>query len=277
MTKTRVEPTMTLRMTREQLIEALEERRPWAEQLDARNLAEHQRAEADFLKQFRAACREAAKWTYEEAKEHGFNVGLNGNSSSAPSCPRSVSAQLDAAIRWAAIRWARADKRVRVTLRPDNSGSVHWLLTHDENAPKRGAVLMSTTPASNDGEAWAAALVDVFSEEGYRDPPSGVDLISLERMRQLTVEGWTHEHDQDHHGGDLASAAVAYIACTLPLVDPECGWSEREAYGVVHNGPMPWPFDAASYKPSTNPVRNLVRAGALIAAEIDRIQRRAVA
>jgi hypothetical protein len=34
-----------------------------------------------------------------------------------------------------------------------------------------------------------------------------------------------------------------------------------------------WPWDEKWWKPSTNPIRNLVKAGALIAAEIDRLQR----
>lgn len=48
-----------------------------------------------------------------------------------------------------------------------------------------------------------------------------------------------------------------------------------------HNWPMEelvarrysWPWDEEWWKPSEDPVRNLVKAGALIAAEIDRLQR----
>jgi hypothetical protein len=35
-----------------------------------------------------------------------------------------------------------------------------------------------------------------------------------------------------------------------------------------------WPWDAEWWKPSPDSVRNLVKAGALIAAEIDRLQRK---
>jgi hypothetical protein len=35
-----------------------------------------------------------------------------------------------------------------------------------------------------------------------------------------------------------------------------------------------WPWDPSWWKPSPDPIRNLVKAGALIAAEIDRLQRR---
>jgi hypothetical protein len=34
-----------------------------------------------------------------------------------------------------------------------------------------------------------------------------------------------------------------------------------------------WPWDQDWWKPSPDPIRNLVKAGALIAAEIDRLQR----
>lgn len=35
----------------------------------------------------------------------------------------------------------------------------------------------------------------------------------------------------------------------------------------------PWPWDADAWKPTQDPIRQLVKAGALIAAEIDRRQR----
>lgn len=36
---------------------------------------------------------------------------------------------------------------------------------------------------------------------------------------------------------------------------------------------MGWPFNRKEWKPSSDPIRNLVKAGALIAAEIDRLHR----
>ena len=82
---------------------------------------------------------------------------------------------------------------------------------------------------------------------------NGAELIAAERLRHTEVEGWTPEHDDEHTDGELASAAAAYIF-------PD---------GHDHF----WPWDESWWKPSDDPIRNLAKAGALIAAEIDRLQR----
>lgn len=86
---------------------------------------------------------------------------------------------------------------------------------------------------------------------------NGIELIAAERARQISDDGWTAGHDDRHIGRELALAARTYLS---RAIDP----NENPAY---------WPWDATWWKPSTDPVRNLVKAGALIAAEIDRLQR----
>lgn len=89
---------------------------------------------------------------------------------------------------------------------------------------------------------------------------SGADLIAAERQRQIDSEGWTPEHD-DGHANDLVLAAIAY-----------------SYEGIRPNHPMApaiWPWDEEWWKPSEDRIRNLVKAGALIAAEIDRLYRAA--
>lgn len=97
----------------------------------------------------------------------------------------------------------------------------------------------------------------------------GIELIAEERKRQIEVEGWTADHDENHDAGQLAAAAVCYAS--------EAAYQEGEGmFGVREVGPdIPelWPWDVEWWKPSKDSVRNLVKAGALIAAEIDRIQR----
>ena len=91
------------------------------------------------------------------------------------------------------------------------------------------------------------------------DPaPTGADLIAAERDRQVTEEGFTPEHDDAHIPGDLARAGAAY---TMLAFAPK---------EFVRNL---WPWPRAQFKPSDDPIRNLVRAGALIAAELDRLLR----
>lgn len=123
------------------------------------------------------------------------------------------------------------------------------------------------------GDHWARIDVRVWAEKfrrraarlgisDYRttmskDIRTGAELISAERQRQVTIEGWTIQHDVDHHNdGDLSLAAIAYA------------WPQAGQSGLA---PGWWPFETHYWKPKDR-LRNLVRAGALIAAEIDRLQ-----
>ena len=94
----------------------------------------------------------------------------------------------------------------------------------------------------------------------------GIELIAEERQRQIEVEGWTKEHDAEHINDDLALAAVCY---TIP--------SELRHYSYCplrkERVPDFWPWDKKWWKPCPeNRIRELVKAGALIAAEIDRLE-----
>jgi hypothetical protein len=98
---------------------------------------------------------------------------------------------------------------------------------------------------------------------------SGVDLIAAERERQVSEEGWTQAHDDGHLACDLNYAAQAYCQEAL-----EPGTWPRTDSAEEHLLPPPtWPWDARDWKPSDDRVGNLVKAGALIAAEIDRLER----
>lgn len=84
----------------------------------------------------------------------------------------------------------------------------------------------------------------------------GTELIAQERQRQIDGEGWDAEHDSWRRPSELPLAAVAYI-----FADPDLGLaSQSEEW---------WPWSAEWFKPGDRE-RNLVKAGALIAAEIDR-------
>lgn len=91
---------------------------------------------------------------------------------------------------------------------------------------------------------------------------TGMELIAVERERQVAEEDWTAEHDDEHDGQELAMAACAYA------------WPGAS---VLNNGralprELLWPW-SDGWKPSGDRTRELVKAGALIAAEIDRLQR----
>ncbi|WP_353622156.1 hypothetical protein [Citrobacter sp. CK196] len=100
--------------------------------------------------------------------------------------------------------------------------------------------------------------------------PAILDVIA-ERQRQKAVEGWTSEHDDLHDSGELAGAAACYAHYTNAR-----GWVFPTNPGDYQSADEPnnWPWDPAWWKP-TNPRRDLVKAGALILAEIERIDRAA--
>ena len=94
-----------------------------------------------------------------------------------------------------------------------------------------------------------------------------------ERVRQTTVEGWTPEHDGEHDEGELAAAAGSYAINAACMLSPYDGVPRDEL-------PDTWPpeWDVKWWKPSPdNPRRDLVKAGALILAEIERLDRAALA
>lgn len=96
---------------------------------------------------------------------------------------------------------------------------------------------------------------------------SGYNLIAAERQRQVLQEGWTFDHDDEHDDGELIRAAACYLD-TARMREVQA----LHVHAISHPG---WPWAQAFWKPSDDPIRNLVKAGALIAAEIDRLQRAA--
>ncbi len=93
---------------------------------------------------------------------------------------------------------------------------------------------------------------------------NGVELIAQERARQIAEEGWTPEHDDNHSDGEMALAGAAYACSAAAQSNPN--------QGSYDEPPEMWPWGIRWWKPK-DPIRDLVRAGALIAAEIDRLQR----
>jgi hypothetical protein len=71
----------------------------------------------------------------------------------------------------------------------------------------------------------------------------------------------------------MAVAGACYALGVAEIIsDEDNTWKEQ--YGIWATGF--WPWDDEWYKPTPkDPIRQLVKAGALIAAEIDRFQRKA--
>lgn len=96
----------------------------------------------------------------------------------------------------------------------------------------------------------------------------GVPLIQQERIRQIYSEGFDADHDAAHTHAELLEAALAYVACAIGQVQGEPLTDAAEVAGLSW-----WPVGWSQewWKPSNDPIRNLTKAGALIAAEIDRL------
>ena len=100
---------------------------------------------------------------------------------------------------------------------------------------------------------------------------NGAERIAAERQRQIEREGWDSAHDDEHGFGELLSAARAYCCFAWKQIDVHCGWTQEMVDEYIAE--QLWPWDERYWKPSGDPIRNLERAGALIAAEIDRLLR----
>lgn len=94
-----------------------------------------------------------------------------------------------------------------------------------------------------------------------------IDEIDAERERQKTVEGWTAEHDDKHSFGEMAMAAAVYA------MKPNARSFFADSYTGDTIRDRLWPWSKAWWKPTTRR-RDLVKAGALIVAEIERLDRR---
>ncbi|MCY1509385.1 hypothetical protein D9M68_437260 [compost metagenome] len=98
--------------------------------------------------------------------------------------------------------------------------------------------------------------------------PAARDVLA-ERWRQIEDEGWTPEHDDEHkYPSDLGIAAACYALCA-------CGEAPHVVFGIER---FPWP-GKGNGEGRTGPSskggsrRMLVKAGALILAEIERRDR----
>lgn len=88
--------------------------------------------------------------------------------------------------------------------------------------------------------------------------------VAAERRRQIEVEGWTPEHDDEHGDGAIAVAAACYAIAN----DPHLG-------GLKARDLWCWTgWDKRAFRP-TNDRRNLVKAASLLLAEIERTDRAA--
>jgi hypothetical protein len=138
-------------------------------------------------------------------------------------------------------------------------------------------------PAHEDFAAWLAREMPVGTVIGdpawwaprilraalaMRQPqgetPAARDVLA-ERRRQVEAEGWTAEGDDKYSEGQMAVAAGYYALASGYPHERDIGKGKTPNY---------WPWNREWWKPRTARA-NLVRAGALVLAEIERIDRAA--
>ncbi len=113
-----------------------------------------------------------------------------------------------------------------------------------------------------------------FDSQGARD-------VLAERQRQIHAEGFDEAHDEDefHSHGELAIAGACYAVGPEHVHVPEIITTPYFGFpnGVTKPRPdeITWPWHRDWWKPKDRR-QNLVRAAALIIAEIDRLDRAAL-
>lgn len=140
-------------------------------------------------------------------------------------------------------------------------------------APDLNAAIARLANAKDNGRLLlnmgVAVLIDAAADEiialrarlaaAEKQPTAGAADVIAERERQKQAEGWTSEHDdRGHPNGELALAAACYVL-----------------HGAEEAAPPAWPWSWTWWKPK-NRRRNLVRAAALLIAEIERLDRAAL-
>ena len=115
------------------------------------------------------------------------------------------------------------------------------------------------------------------------DTRTGIQRIADERARQIAEEGWTPEHDDEHLQGELALVGALYATpmrlfeqrrnddLAVIFCDPwPSTWTKRWDKRLVRRDDPPFPNNADIFR-----IHELEKAGALVAAEIDRLLRKA--
>lgn len=104
----------------------------------------------------------------------------------------------------------------------------------------------------------------------YQENSRAVRSVIAERQRQITVEGWTPDHDDEHGDDELALAAACYLVNFATFTGLRDGqvveWADAPQ-------PANWPWEPSWWKPAS-PRADLVKAAAMIIAEIERGDRR---
>jgi len=132
--------------------------------------------------------------------------------------------------------------------------------------PYQGQIMQFTPDREELHEKNITKLINAGLAECKDKPLTGVELIAKERKRQIDVEGFSAEHDDELINDELSNAAACYA------LSPEyLAMNVDDGGSLLHTV---FPFNMEWYKQTMGDrKRDLVKAGALVAAELDRLNR----
>lgn len=141
----------------------------------------------------------------------------------------------------------------------------------DDKAPELKKIITEMEEENNRQVLEVMRLSSLVTELESRTVTAAAADVLAERHRQVTAEGWSFKHDDQYKNTELAFAASCYAfhaaAASWDLEDDGIPYDS-------HPVPKQWPWDPSWWKP-TDARRDLVKAGALILAEIERLDRAA--
>jgi len=140
-----------------------------------------------------------------------------------------------------------------------------WLEAHGYGVAGDDLTWVLVTPGGEDPGELSNLVAQCQLKLPATETTDGASLIASERARQVASEGWTPAHDDQHIAGELALAAASYAQ--PPGIRGTRNWQET---GRMSGPPTTWPGRHWEWQPSGNRIDELVKAGALVAAEIDR-------
>ncbi|TIV60311.1 hypothetical protein [Mesorhizobium sp.] len=175
---------------------------------------------------------------------------------------------------------ANLSKRAAKLLARVRAGKFYF--NYDKRTPKAMEELVAAGLVGTAGRA--VVLRSCFVPAGYEvraerypdTPRTALDDIAAERRRQVGDEGLTLEGDDKYQRGELARAAGIYAVIAGGDMTDYRNATGGYSLNDILRGLMEhyWPWDKSWFKPTTRR-RDLVKAGALIVAEIERIDREA--
>lgn len=169
-----------------------------------------------------------------------------------------------------ALEFGAPDLKIERTEYSENQMNTEITLVHRESGHSGAGFYAYCTECPEEGEIKLGS--DGSKNIGKRNLSKAMTDILNERERQKSQEGYSHEHDDQYEHNELSRAAASYVdyaANCSSLYESHPSLYQRQA------PPNNWVFDKVFWKPK-KPRQDLIRAAALIIAEVERMDRKVI-